>query len=1122
MKHIYVLIGFILFWGVNSNTWGQTFNPTRGQIEVSTSPILTIDFGQNVTLADSKSITVSKHDGTGKITMNTGLSFIPGSRDSRLSVSGNILTINLSAETLDSNTEYSVSSVTGAIKVGGSDWNNLVDDTYWRFTTIASQVIFSPSRGATNTSLSPYLSISFPAQASIAFGTYIYVISSDYSHVTQLFTGNSLADRDQRLSTVENILTIDLHNQTLNGSTEYFVYCTDGTISVGGTAWNELSDNTYWRFTTAPPIEITNYSPTPDAINVAVSPILQLTFNQDVRFITPESEYKILLRQGGSTIDEFIVSPGFTDGALKFDAVNHTTDRLTITPYSILDINTQYHVIIPNGLIESVNGDLFTGITSSTGWRFTTVGKPIWTATYPKTENLTPTQVDVVGQTDKAGSYYYVVSSSSTAPTVAQIKAGQDHTGFATNFIAGSGAMNASTDFRIAVDISNHTLYQAETPYYVHLVATDNVNSLDSDVGSTLFTTLERTAPIASFNPTSGSTNVSTINPVIITFNEPIRNISGTDLDDISIDGLIQFACPSQPDPSVQFDATIDATKTIVTVTPQSILNENTGYSVTISQVEDYLGNEQVNPSTTTFQTAQILAWNGMHSADWTYADNWDGTFAPGSSVHVSASANHMPIISSDITVGDISIEAGASVEIINTGSLTINGSLTMGSSTTGAGNATLLDNGSTPVSVDPSRVSIQQAIMAGDRTYHFSAPTSGATKTNMGVTNAIMAYDNPTDSWNLMGDNDPLTAGIGYILRSSSNVVFSGQLNSNASYTTTLVRTNGKGYGWNLVGNPYTAAIDWNAIDAIIPDNKLQIHDVYYIFLNDAANYGTFASYSSVGGGTHGLTNEIPTHQGFFVKVLTDSPSGSLTIPKTALISNSKSILKSTEKSVNYPKIKLAGINGDYTDETIIAFADIANNQMDKFDASKRISRNKNYIQLYTLDESESYAINCKNDIQDGLVIPLGFNVAKTGVFKIKKQSSDGILNNYDVLLEDKYNEGTLINLSEQASYEFTTELTGYVNDRFALHFIEHVSTNINTPKTETTLIYGDQNNVCIHGKQLSGKKYEIYTLSGTIIKNGVLQNNGLNTIGLNYSGLIIVKVSTDSGDLSKKVLLK
>ena len=1134
MKKIYTLF---LFLSLCLLGFGQvtdpTFYPLSGATDVEVNPIITLTFDdytsaiveQNSTNIYIRDLDNSEFDAT----LYTGDGFFTP-QDSRITFTGNTITIDLSSSPLDYNTNYAVFVFNNTLLVDGSEYyNQLQSLSKWTFTTGSQSVAdptFYPLSGTGDVEINPIITLTFDDYTSAIVeqnNTNIYIRDLDNSEFdATLATGDGFfTPQDSRISFSGNTITIDLSSSPLDYGTNYAVFVFDNTILVDGSEYyNQLQSLSKWTFTTidAPIPVINTYSPTQDETGVSINPSFQITFDQDVQFINPASEYTILLRQGGTIIDEFIVSPGYVDGNLAFDGDILTTDRLTITPYSTpLDVNSEYNIIIPDGLIESVaTGAPFGGITSSTGWRFWTLAEPNWAVSYPLTRNLSPTSVDLVGETDRSGTYYYVVTASATAPNASQIKAGLNELGNPTAYASGSGVMTNDTEFIQAIDISDYGLYDAETTYYIHIIATDDVNLLDSSIETTNFTTLERVAPVASFDPIDGAIDIPTSTSIIVSFDEPVRMTNGTIIDNSNVTSLVNFyIAPSTP---LGFSATINAEKTVITIVPDVILTENTTYGVSVFAVEDYYGNQQLSSSSAEFTTAHYIVWDGDNNSDWLTNQNWVDEvqgFTSGVSVLIPSTATNMPVISTDIIVGNILIEAGASLEITSLGSLTVTGTIVMESSTTDPGNASLIDNGHTPISVTGSNVFIYQQINASNRTYYVSSPVSGATKTSMGIDNAIGSYDNTTDSWHWMGDSEQLLLGTGYALRTSSDITFTGSINSNSSYGVMLTRTDGEGFGWNYIGNPYPASLDWDAIGL-----KNNINDAYWIYLNDATNYGTYATYSPVGGGTYGLDNLIPSNQGFFVKVLLGSSSGSITMPKSALRANNKSILKAAQAS--YPKINIAGVNGIYEDETIIAFADIAEDGDDVYDATKRFGTNSNFIQLFTYENSESYAINCKNELTEDIVIPLGYRVVNTGAYQIKVTKEEDVFSQYDVMLEDKYSVET-VNLGEQTSYSFTTNTSGNVLDRFAIHFIKKsVTTDVENANLNTeTNIYSYQKTIYISGENLEDGSYEIYDTNGRLVLNGKL-NTKLNTIQTNLTGLFIVKVIDKSKAQSEKVLLK
>ncbi|MBS2098969.1 Ig-like domain-containing protein [Carboxylicivirga linearis] len=903
----------------------------------------------------------------------------------------------------------------------------------------------------------------------------------------------------------------------LTSGTEYTAYCVSYFYNPT-TYDNEYIESgapsgpaTAVDFTTAIPFAISSYLPIQNATSVPVDQNPQLTFNQDIQWADISLTYYIRIydQSTGNPVQNFIIEPGNIDPLLDI-----TNNKLSISLRQNLDINTQYYITIPNGVIETTYGSVFTGINNSesNNWRFTTVGVPIWADGYPFTENLTLANIDFVGQTDKDGTYNYIISASASMPTASQVKNGFDGDGSAA-LISNSGSpgtMTTDTNFGETLDISSLT---AETTYYMYLVATSSAGSLDSEVIQIPFTTLERNPPVATFNPIDGANNVSILTNVVITFDEPVRMLDGTIIDNSNVASLITFLLnPANP---VAFTATIDATKSIITISPDEPLNDNSGYDVTIVAVEDYYGNQQLSSSTASFSTDSYVTWNGGNSSDWTANQNWDGNFNEGASVHILSTATNMPVIDGATTIQNILIDAGASLSITTNGDLTVNGDLTLNSSNDELiGNASLINNGS--ISVDNSNVHIHQRISSSSNAYYISSPVSGVTMNDIGCDYGMSYYDNTLDSYAWMTGNDFLSTGTGYLLYSYSNLEFSGAINDANQYLIPLLRTANAGLGWNLVGNPYPASINWDLIDEAL---KVDIVDAIWIYLNDQGLYGT---YSPIAGGINLNNGEIPSNHSFWLKVLEGNyTSGSITLPKTSLVSNSKTILKST-KSSSSVRIKLAGFNDSFKDETAIAFSDLCDNLQDKYDAEKKFSSNKNYFQIYTIEPFNSLAINSKAALTtEDISIHIGFRAPKTGSFSIKAVELSNIPTNKKVLLEDTYNE-TIINLSEQDSYSFSVNKSGNNNDRFIIHIENELSTSIDSNEQENIRIYGNNDQIIVEGNTIAGKKYEITTLDGRTIKNGIIQEESKSLIQISYKGIVIVRIFDNQSSFAQKVLLK
>ena len=104
--------------------------------------------------------------------------------------------------------------------------------------------------------------------------------------------------------------------------------------------------------------------------------------------------------------------------------------------------------------------------------------------TSPTGTATSATTATIGATTDEGnGTLYAVVTTSATQPSVAQIKAGQTHTGAAAPW--GGSVVVTSTGAKTL----NATGLTASTGYYAHLVHTDAANNNSNRVSSALFTT---------------------------------------------------------------------------------------------------------------------------------------------------------------------------------------------------------------------------------------------------------------------------------------------------------------------------------------------------------------------------------------------------------------------------------------------------------------------------------------------------------------------------------------------------------------------------------------------------------------------------------------------------------
>lgn len=129
------------------------------------------------------------------------------------------------------------------------------------------------------------------------------------------------------------------------------------------------------------------------------------------------------------------------------------------------------------------------------------------TLTSPSGAQTGATTADLSVSTDEGnGTLYWVVTESSTSPSVAQVQDGEDHTGAAG---ADSGSQAVSTT---GTQTAGATGLTAETTYYAHFQNTDAASNDSTVVTSASFTTAA--VPL---DPPQGTVSISDVTPGVTT-----------------------------------------------------------------------------------------------------------------------------------------------------------------------------------------------------------------------------------------------------------------------------------------------------------------------------------------------------------------------------------------------------------------------------------------------------------------------------------------------------------------------------------------------------------------------------------------------------------------------------
>lgn len=124
------------------------------------------------------------------------------------------------------------------------------------------------------------------------------------------------------------------------------------------------------------------------------------------------------------------------------------------------------------------------------------------------------------------------------------------------------------------------------------------------------------TAPTVTFNPVNGNAAWPVNKPITIAFNEAIYNTNATGITDANVAALITLKQTNSSGSNIAFTATINASKTLITIVPSSAtLGTNQVVYLALAAVEDIAGNETTSQSIT-FTTTSYTFFAGVAGAN--------------------------------------------------------------------------------------------------------------------------------------------------------------------------------------------------------------------------------------------------------------------------------------------------------------------------------------------------------------------------------------------------------------------------------------------------------------------------------------------------------------------------
>lgn len=236
---------------------------------------------------------------------------------------------------------------------------------------------------------------------------------------------------------------------------------------------------------------------------------------------------------------------------------------------------------------------------------------------------------------------------------------------------------------------------------------------------------------------------------------------------------------------------------------------------------------------------------------------------------------------------------------------------------------------------------------------------------------------------------------------------------------------------GFNLVGNPYASAIDWDLFQTSSPTSGIYgsgITSTIYVFDPISKNYGSYIAGSSGVGSASFVSNVISSGQGFFV--MATATGATLTFNESAKTNlyntGSKLLMGSPKSEANNQYIRLQMTKDSVANEQTLI----------KFDSKATLSYTPGYDAIHlagfgsvslTTRSADNFDLCSKNiplPNQQPVSLALDVNATSTGIYKLSLKDIVSVPRLYDIWLMDAYKKDSL-DMRQNITYQFYVDKT-------------------------------------------------------------------------------------------------
>ena len=549
-----------------------------------------------------------------------------------------------------------------------------------------------------------------------------------------------------------------------------------------------------------------------------------------------------------------------------------------------------------------------------------------------------------------------------------------------------------------------------------------------------------------------------------------------------------------------------------------------------------------VNGASGTFENGIMAPNTFSTTGNWSTASNWSlGVVPTQVDKAIIGNGKTVTINIDDLKIDDFTLESGATLsipkgkEIIIQNSFVSNGNLELGSDKTDSG--VLLIEGTTS-----GNITYKRGGLLANKWSIVTPPVSGQTVKTFAenATNAIRVNTTPNPNRYAIGYYDDaqatgskwqyydanvnaateFTAGQSYAISRSTDgeISFTGTLTVD-NLTKTLVANQ-----WNAIGNPFTTyyPANKNSNSSFLNDNNAALDDAFksvYIWDNDQNKYAAISEVDA-------NNRSLPPGQGFFVFMKTGQTEVTFNENKrsTKPATGSTGFAKNTNLT---PSITLKLSDNTTTVKTYIKYFNTATQGLDPgYDIGNFNGASLDIYSRLTDNSSQTNLTiqSLPNSNYEKMIVPIGISAKanKEVSFSLEKQN---IPANYKIYLEDK-TLNTFNRLDkENAVYKISFTEKNITTGRFYIHVTPSVLATDDFNLSKINVFVSQKRTLNISGLEHQNATIQVFDLLGKTVNKQIIKGNINSKLQVPKeikSGIYIVKITTEKGSLSKKIILK